>query len=380
MNILITESQLYYIMESGEGVKPYPLKNIKTNADSIEATFDVTSDDGEVIDTIEVKLEIENDSSLKLHKIHCEESLNILKISFRTKIRDGEATSSYLSTKNNKQYKTVSTVFKFLNDSIKENIIFNRIGIPDIIYFSASGDSKKERRQKKLFYDSYLKKIEGYVMVDEEIYEKFLERIDDVSIINNFELSFETILVNKNLLNCIINNFVTYFEKNVIDDYVKNGSVGDIILWGWAIKTLGKLEKVGGYLDLRDCTSLIDLGKLERVGKGLDLRNCTSLTSLGKLKRVGGLLNLEGCYSLKSLGKLELVWDLNLKNCTSLTSLENLKTVVWDLNLEGCIKIESLPENLEVGNHIYIKNSGLEKYSIEELDVMYPKLKGKCKI
>jgi hypothetical protein len=47
------------------------------------------------------------------------------------------------------------------------------------------------------------------------------------------------------------------------------------------------------------------------------------------------------------------------------------------LNLENCIKIESLPENLEVKEEINIKNSGLEKYSKEELDEMYPKLKGK---
>ena len=360
MNILITESQLYSIMESGEGVKPYPIKNIKTNADNIEATFDVTSDDGEVIDTIEVKLEIENDSSLKLHKIGCEEGLNILKIGFRTKRADKEKTSSYFSTKNNKQYKTISTVIKFVKDSIKENIIFNRIGIPDIIYFSPLGDSRKERRQKKLFYDSYLKRIEGYVMVDEEIYEKFLKHINDIDVIEYFELYSQTILVHKDLLNCIINNFAKYFEKNIIDDYIKNGSVGDLILSESPIKTLGKLEKVGKDLDLYNCTELINLGNLKTVGRNLYLSNCFSLTSLGNLKMVWG--------------------NMDLRNCSSLNSLEKLEIVGGSLNLEGCIKIESLPENLEVDYYVYIKNSGLSKYSIEELNEMYPKLKNKWAI
>jgi len=49
------------------------------------------------------------------------------------------------------------------------------------------------------------------------------------------------------------------------------------------------------------------------------------------------------------------------------------------LGLINCVKIESLPENLEVKDVIYIENSGLSKYSKEELNKMYPKLKEKWK-
>ena len=208
----------------------------------------------------------------------------------------------------------------------------------------------------------------------------------------------------------------------IIEDYIKKGSVGDLDLSESPIKTLGKLESVGGSLYLGDCTSLIDLGKIETVGVSLYLRNCTSLIDLGKLQRVGGNLNLVNCTSLTSLGKLQSVGGyLNLRICTSLTSLEGLQTVGGDLNLDdctslksleglqtvggyldlfnctslislgnlqkvegnldliNCVKIESLPENLEVKDVIYIENSGLSKYSKEELNKMYPKLKEKWK-
>ena len=186
----------------------------------------------------------------------------------------------------------------------------------------------------------------------------------------------------------------------IIEDYIKNGSVGDLDLSELPIKTLGKLERVGGgELNLFKCTSLISLGNLKKVEGYLSLFGCISLTSLENLQSVGGSLNLAKCTSLTSLGKLESVGrDLNLENCTSLTSLGNLQTVGGTLNLRDCTslvslgnlqivrgwlvlhnceKIESLPENLEVKRDIQIRNSGLVKYSKEELDEMYPKLKGK---
>ena len=187
----------------------------------------------------------------------------------------------------------------------------------------------------------------------------------------------------------------------IIEDYIKNGSVGDLDLSEWSIKTLGKLERVGGDLFLGGGTSLISLGNLQKVYGSLYLNGCTSLTTLGKLEKVEGGLYLNGCTSLTSLGKLERVDRyLDLRICTSLTSLEGLQTVGGDSNLYGstsltnlgkietvgeglylrnCIKIESLPENLEVGGYIKITGSGLTKYSIEELDEMYPKLKRQWK-
>jgi hypothetical protein len=187
----------------------------------------------------------------------------------------------------------------------------------------------------------------------------------------------------------------------IIEDYIKNGSVGELDLSELPIKTLGNLQTVGGELNLFKCTSLISLGNLKKVEGYLSLFGCISLTSLENLQSVGGSLNLAKCTSLTSLGKLESVGrDLNLENCTSLTSLGNLQTVGGTLNLRDCTslvslgnlqivrgwlvlhnceKIESLPENLEVKRDIQIRNSGLAKYSEEELNEMYPKLKGKFK-
>jgi hypothetical protein len=146
------------------------------------------------------------------------------------------------------------------------------------------------------------------------------------------------------------------------------------------LKSLGNIQTVGEYLSLNRCTSLISLENLQTVNGLFDLQNCISLKSLGKLERVEENLYLFNCTSLIDLGNLQTVGgDLSLRNCTSLNSLEKLEMVGGSLNLENCIKIESLPENLEVKEEINIKNSGLEKYSKEELDVMYPKLKGKWK-
>jgi hypothetical protein len=147
-----------------------------------------------------------------------------------------------------------------------------------------------------------------------------------------------------------------------------------------SLKTIGKLERVDGFFNLYNCTSLTSLGKLKRVEGNSYLNGCTSLTSLENLQTVKGNLNLLNCKSLTSLGKLETVGGyLELRGCTSLTSLGKLQTVGGSLGLINCVKIESLSENLEVEGNIYIKNSGLSKYTEEELDEMYPKLKGKWK-
>jgi hypothetical protein len=98
--------------------------------------------------------------------------------------------------------------------------------------------------------------------------------------------------------------FDNLFEHR-INKYIVNGSVGDLNLSEMTIKTLGKLQKVGGNLNLNDCTSLKELGNLESVGRNLYLEGCTSLTSLGYLEKVGGDLVLGDCSTLISLGKLE---------------------------------------------------------------------------
>ncbi len=297
----------------------------------------------------------------------------------------------------------------FNNYYYKHNITFYLIR-------AISPDMKDKLERLALYYGMEYDDFEVFAL---SLYGKKMDR-DDVPIINGYPVEGTTkhnesvmdLSILKSYLNVIdFQNIKPIRDKKerdkkyqfkayqIIEDYIKNGSVGDLDLSGTPIKTLGKLEKVGGSLYLRNCTSLIDLGKLESVGKGLDLENCTSLTSLGKLETVGGYLNLGNCTSLTSLENLQTVGsDLNLGNCTSLTSLGNLQTVGGYLSLFGCTslidlgnlkrvngililqnceKIKSLPENLVIGGYINITNSGLTKYSKEELNEMYPKLKGK---
>ncbi len=248
------------------------------------------------------------------------------------------------------------------------------------------------------------------------VYGEKMDR-DDVPIINGYSVEGTTkhnesvmdLSILKSYLNVIdFNDIKPIRDKKerdekyqfkayqIIEDYIKKGSVGDLDLSGTPIKTLGKLEKVGGSLYLRNCTSLTSLGKLEKVGGNLYLHDCISLTSLENLQSVTGNLNLHDCASLTSLGNLQTVGGYlnlygtqvktlgklekvggNLSGCNSLTSLGNLQLVGGYLHLQNCIEIESLPENLEVKDVIYIENSGLSKYSKEELNKMYPKLKEK---
>ena len=191
---------------------------------------------------------------------------------------------------------------------------------------------------------------------DLEKWEQFLYENDDL-----FYIFKKEILKNiSNIPNYII-IFFNITKENIVELKLKN------------------FEEKGfkGYLDLSS-TNIKKIPEHWRVIYGnVNLYNC-KLTSLGNIQTVGGSLNLYQSTSLTSLGKLETVGDnFNLYYCISLTSLGNLKKVGGYINLEDCKKIESLPENLEVKGEIYIRHSGLAKYSKEELDVMYPKLKGK---
>ena len=80
----------------------------------------------------------------------------------------------------------------------------------------------------------------------------------------------------------------------------------DLDLYETDITSLGNLQSVNGYLDLRYCYKLTTLGNLKSVNGGLNLYRCTNLTSLGDLKSVGGDLILS--YSkISSLGNLKFV-------------------------------------------------------------------------
>lgn len=320
MKILITERQFDLIMESGEMVKPYPIKQTDIDSNNgrynIKGVFDVTSDDGKILDTVQIHLDIFKMGLTKLDGFGCKSDVLYADISFQSNIPN----KKHEMTNINKQYKIISTVVDF----IKKNI--SKFGIVDLINFKTEGSTEKEKRQKKLFYNSYLRQFEDYKLINSKFYKIITLDEDDVEVIH------------KDLYDCIgdiIDN-----PHKIIELYIKNGSVGDLDLSNMPIKTLGKVEYVE-RLNLAGCTSLTSLGNLRRVEWSAILKNCTSLTSLGNLEYVWG-------------GRLDLI------NCTSLKDLGKLKTV---------------------GDGIYINKSPLtDMYKSGELEMLYPHLKGKIRI
>jgi hypothetical protein len=140
------------------------------------------------------------------------------------------------------------------------------------------------------------------------------------------------------------------------------------------IKTLGRLEKVSGYVNLSGCKELTDLGNLKYVNDYLNL-NETQIKTLGnleyvgktlyfgdvriedlsKLKYVGGNINLWLRRTLKSLGDLEEVGGYFNISETNIESLGNLKKVGDYLDLTAT-KIKTLGELEYVGKNLYISH------------------------
>jgi len=86
-------------------------------------------------------------------------------------------------------------------------------------------------------------------------------------------------------------NYLIAIEKK-IQQYIKDGSKGDLNLRNAPIKSLGNLTSVGDTLNLSD-TPIESLGNLTSVGGNLYLKG-TPIKSLGNLTSVGGDLYLWG--------------------------------------------------------------------------------------
>jgi hypothetical protein len=124
------------------------------------------------------------------------------------------------------------------------------------------------------------------------------------------------------------------FYKNKIQQYIKDGMKGNLILISTPI------------------TSLPD--NLTTVGGGLYLNN-SKITKLPDNLTVEGNLNLFG---------------------TKITSLPDNLTVEGNLDLFGT-RIISLPDNLSVRGYLDLKNTPLsKKYSKDEIRAMVPNVKG----
>ncbi len=263
----------------------------------------------------------------------------------------------------NPDYQYRENRFEYYNKMGNLYIIINKQNESEKYQFHFEGQQFKDKN------DEDLEEWREFLYTNKDLFEIFRKEIlKNASNISNYIMTFFNI-PKKDIVELKLKNFE---EKGFIGDLDLSSTnikkfpehwrviYGDVNLYGSNLLTsLGNLQTVEGYLSLNYCTSLTSLGNLQTVGGYLALNGCTSLINLGKLKKVGGNLHLNRCYSL--------------------ISIEYLETVGGNLNLTNCEKIESLPENLEVKGGVYIRNSGLEKYSKEELDEMYPRLKGKWK-
>jgi hypothetical protein len=176
--------------------------------------------------------------------------------------------------------------------------------------------------------------------------------------------------------------------KKQIQQYIENGSQGDLDLSGGIITSLpDNLITVGGTLNLRQ-TNIQSLNNLQSVGGSLFLDSCLNFKSFGNLisigknlsvhsvplksfdniKYIGGkVTNYAGSIAplgpeFESLGNLEYVGELSLRN-TSVKSLGNL-TKAKDLLLTGT-QIEDLG-NLKDVNYLYLGHTPISKKYTEE--------------
>jgi hypothetical protein len=106
----------------------------------------------------------------------------------------------------------------------------------------------------------------------------------------------------------------------------------------------------------------------------LDLSN-TPITKLPNGLSVGGSLNLRNTPITKLPDDLSVDGNLNLFN-TQITALPDGLKVRGDLGL-SYTPIKALPDGLSVGGDLYLYNNSLaKKYTKEQIKQMYPGVKG----
>jgi hypothetical protein len=169
----------------------------------------------------------------------------------------------------------------------------------------------------------------------------YILKYNQINESNNFEdLSFEEVerLVELGLLNDDL--LKIYY-------YIKNGSIGDLVLINSKLTHLPNwLTKVGGELH-------ISYAMIEDISDSLILSK-----------------GIWANYSnLKEFRKTEVFGSLNLDN-TQISKLPDNLIVHGYLSVEG-IQFEEIPKNLEINESLFIRNSNLKQFSDTELHKMY---------
>lgn len=145
--------------------------------------------------------------------------------------------------------------------------------------------------------------------------------------------------------------------KKQLQEYVKSGSVGNIILQNAPVEVLpDNLTKVGGTLNLIGTLITVVPDTLKFVDGSLALTD-TPITSLPTGLTVTG--------------------DLYLRHTKNLKTLPTNLTVYNDLFLNGS-NITSIPNDLVVGWDLYLLNTPLARTkTVDQLRQMLPGVEGK---
>ena len=145
-------------------------------------------------------------------------------------------------------------------------------------------------------------------------------------------------------------------EYDKVQEYIRNGSEGNLVLMSSPIKVLPRnLIKVGGDLNLIR-SQIEKLPDNLTVNGSLDLERCENLKSIPDNLRLNGYLDLEKCKNLESLPN-----GLKVKNFLD----------IRDTN------ITSLPSDLEVGGSLILFRTLIaDMYTIEQIRKQSPGIKG----
>ena len=147
-------------------------------------------------------------------------------------------------------------------------------------------------------------------------------------------------------------NYQIVLQKKV-QEYIKNGSVGDLDLSNTPITSLPEGLTIGVNLCLINAP-ITNLPERLTVRGALDLTN-TPITSLPEGLTVGGALYLKN---------------------TPITSLPEGLKIGGHLDLRNT-PITSLPEELKVGGNLYLDNTPIsKKYTKDKLKQMLPNVRG----
>ena len=213
-----------------------------------------------------------------------------------------------------------------------ENLLFN----PDFVSIFSEYDELEE----ETFYLNDTVST-SKILIPNEVINTIKDNINKIP--DKFKLEYEKILKNESIL--IPNQSSEKREKNLeietqkkIQQYIKNGSKGNLVLNGTPITSLpDNLTTVNGDLSLVS-TEIVSLPDNLTVGGNLDLRYTKKIPSLP----------------------------------------DNL-TVIGDLKLTAS-KITELPNNLTVGGGFDLYDTPLsKKYTKEQLKQMLPGVKGTIK-